>query len=187
MTGLKPIRPRFFASSGSRRTGAFLGVVLILGITFSPLLRTLAWHMTHGNSILFKGKRINVPLKWIATSETQGATLSRLALTVLSSDKPVHSFITFGKVGMPTNQTPEQIADSFVAVYWTYLAGDRAVKGPLKFTVDSEEVVCMEGTTSNDPTHMEVACLFPTAGLTASMLGEREDRDLFYDTVRSVR
>jgi hypothetical protein len=33
---------------------------------------------------------------------------------------------------------------------------------------------------------MEVACLFPTAGLTATLLGEREDRDLFYDTVRGV-
>ena len=70
--------------------------------------------------------------------------------------------------------------------YWTYLAGNRAVKGPLKVTADSEEIVCMEAAPPKDTAHMEVACLFPTAGLTATLLSEREDRDLFYDTVRGV-
>jgi len=92
----------------------------------------------------------------------------------------------FSKVGKPTNQTPQQLADSFVAAYWTYLAGNRVVKGPLKVTADSEEIVCMEAAPPKDTAHMEVACLFPTAGLTATLLSEREDRDLFYDTVRRV-
>jgi hypothetical protein len=92
----------------------------------------------------------------------------------------------FSKVGKPPNQTPRQLADSFVAAYWTYWAGNRAVKGPLKVTADSEEIVCMEAAPPKDATHLEVACLFPTGGLTATLLGEREDRDLFYDTVRGV-
>jgi hypothetical protein len=186
VTSIRLTPPGIFASSKSCRIGVFLGGFLIVGITFAPILRIAAWHVIHGNSVLYKGRRIDVPLRWIASSEPQGATLTRLAPTVFSSDKPVHSFIMFSKVGKPPNQTPQQLADSFVAAYWTYLAGNRVVKGPLKVTADSEEIICMEAAPPKDAAHLEVACLFPTGGLTATLLGEREDRDLFYDTVRRV-
>ena len=140
-----------------------------------------------GDSTLYKGKRIAVPLRWVAKSEPQGAMVSKLPLTVLTWDKAELSYITFSKVATAPNQTVEQRSNSFAAVFWTYLAGNRTVTGPVKITSASEEVVCMKAVSPKDPAHVEVACLFPEAGLSATFLGENEDEAVFYQLIRRLR
>jgi hypothetical protein len=168
-----------------RRFLLLVSVVLVLTMTFAPGLWTLIWHVFHGKSVIYKTKRIPVPLRWIANVEPQSANLVRLAFTVFP-DKPVEAFISFQTTLSPLGKTHAESAESFISIYWTNLAKNGLVIGPVNVTAGTGETVCMESSPKNDPDLLNISCLVLEDRWIVSLNGKKADRSEFYELLKKI-
>jgi hypothetical protein len=170
-----------------RRVFCLLAVLFLLLITFAPALWTVTWHVVHGNSMIYKTKRVPVPLRWTAKSEPQGAHVERLPLTIFYSDKPVQAFISLSVLSPARSQTHKESSESFEAAYWTYLAGDRVVTGPVEVLPGPDEGVCMEATAKDGSEGLNIECLVFQDRWTVSFWGIKKERSEFYKILSEIR
>src|ERR1700722_20237480 len=152
-------RPLFVVPIKVRQVLPLVAVVLILLITFAPLLLTATWHVLHGRSMTYKNRKIPVPMRWNAKSEPRGVQIEKLASNILLTDNPVLAIISFSTNPSTGTQTHKEALKSFEDVYWTYRAGNRVVTGPVKVLSGPDEGVCMEAAAKNGPERLEIACL----------------------------
>ena len=180
--------PLFSVPRRVQRSLLLVSVVLIVVTTFAPGLWTLIWHVFHGSSVIYQTRRIPVPLRWIASvgpqSKTQSANLDRLALTVFSSDKPIEAFISFQTNLSPLGKTHEESAESFSSIYWTHLAGNGVVTGPVKVRAGTGEGVCMESLQKDD--RLDISCLLIEDQWIVSLYGKQADRNEFYELLKNI-
>ena len=186
MNGPWLTHPIFIVPIKLQRAFLLFIVLFILIITFAPGLWTVTWHVLHGNSVIYKTKRIPVPMWWTAESAPQGVHIERLALTILSSDKPVQSVISLSALRPSASQTHKESSGSFEAVYRTYLAGDRVVTGPVKVLSGLDEGVCMEATAENGSEGFDIACLAFQERWTVSFVGAKRERSEFYEILIGI-
>lgn len=125
-------------------------------------------------------------MRWTAKSEPQGAHIERLALTILSSDKPIQAMISLSVMSSTASQSHKESSESFEAVYWTYLAGDRVVTGPVKVLSGLDEGVCMEATAKNGSGGLYISCLAFQDKWAVSFLGPKEERSEFYTILSGI-
>jgi hypothetical protein len=179
-------RPLFFVPVEVRRVFLLVAVLFILLVTFAPGLWTVAWHVLHGNSMIYRTKNVPVPFRWTAKSAPQGAAIERLPLTIFSSGKPVQACISLSVVSPARSQTHKETFESFIAAYWTYRAGDRVVTGPVTVLSGLDEGVCMEATAKNGSEGLEIACLVFQDRWTVSFLGMKKERSEFYEILSGI-
>jgi hypothetical protein len=170
-----------------RRAFCLLAVLFILLITFAPALWTVTWHVVHGNSMIYKTKRVPVPLRWTAKSEPQGADVERLPLTIFYFDKPVQAIISLRVMPPAKSQTGRETSESFEAAYWTYLAGDRVVTGPVRVLPGPDEGVCMEATAKDASEGLNIECLVFQDRWMVSFWGIKKERSEFYKILGEIR
>jgi len=168
-----------------RRFLLLVSVALVLTISFAPGLWTLIWHVFHGKSVIYKTKRIPVPLRWIAHVEPQSANLERLAFTVFP-DWPVEAFISFHTTLSPLGKNHAESAESFISIYWTYLARNGVVTGPVNVSDGTGETVCMESSPKNDPDRLDISCLVFEDRWIVSLNGKKADRSEFYELLKAI-
>ncbi len=179
-------RPLLFVPIKVQQAFLLFAAVFIVLVLFAPGLCTLTWHVLHGNSLIYKTKKIPVPMRWTAESELQAANIEKLALAIFPSDKPIQAIISLRVIPAITNPTHKGSSESFEAVYRTYLAGDRAVTGPVKVLSGPDEGVCMEAAAKNGSEGLEITCLVFQEGWTVSLLGTKKERSEFYDILNGI-
>jgi hypothetical protein len=180
-------RPLLVVPPRVKRFLVVLSISLIVLVVFAPGVLTLVWHLRYGSTILYRDKQIPVPLGWIAKSEPQDVQLDKLALTVLSSDKPVEEMITASLLAPTSGHSHEELSRSFVSVYWTYLAGDSVVTGPLHIGSGSQEALCMESSPPKMPGRVSVVCLMFQDRWVFRFDGDRKDLSEFYRLLGKIR
>jgi hypothetical protein len=180
-------RPLMVVPPRVKRFLLVLSIHLVILAAFAPGLMTVVWHLRHGNTIQYHGKEIPVPLKWIAKSEPQGAQLDKLALTVMSSDKPVEEMITASLLAPTSGHSHEELSKSFVSGYWTYLSGDEVVTGPLNIGTGAQEAICMESSPPKMPMRVSAVCLMFQDRWLFRFVGDRQDLSEFYKILDKIR
>jgi hypothetical protein len=133
----------------------------------------------------YRTKKIPVPMRWTAKSEPQGARLERLPITILPS-KPSQAMISLRVLSPARGRSHKESSESFEAVYWTYLAGNRVVTGPVQVLSGPDEGVCMESSAKGSD-GLYIACLVFQDRWTVSLLGTKKERSEFYEILRGIR
>ena len=137
--------------------------------------------------MIYKTKRVPVPLRWTAKSEPQGADVERLPLTIFHSDKPAQAIISLSVMPPAKSQTDRKSSEAFEAAYWTYLAGDRVVTGPVKVLPGPDEGVCMEATAKDASERLSIECLVFQDRWLVSFWGIKKERSEFYKILSEIR
>ena len=153
---------------------------------FAPTVLTFWWHLRNGNSIVYKGRTVWVPLEWVAKVDPQGTLLEKLSRTVLSK-QPLNGLISF-------HPSPylgggrDEAARTWEAHYWAGAAEtDDIVSGPMDFGSSAGEVVCMESRSKRYPERASADCLMLDIKLDASFGGEGRDVDVFLQIIHQMK
>lgn len=137
-------RPLFIFPPRVRLVVKVVGLVMVVLLIFSPTLVTLGWHLLNGNSIQTRGKRVSVPLKWIAnTGDTMNVQMQKLPLTILAGAR-IDGMISVGESVLSSNQNTGEFYKSFETLYWNLAGRNVVVSGPIKTGTGSHETFCME-------------------------------------------
>ena len=105
------------------RAGRVLWVIVILAavsLFVSPGIMTLGWHLFRGNTIEMRGKKVFVPIAWIA--ETDGGrdvSLMKLPLSLLHGLR-FDGLILVSQNLLPPDKKTEEVYRSFETGYWTF-------------------------------------------------------------------
>src|SRR5262245_57189505 len=87
-------RPLFIVPTKVRRSLLLLVGLFILLVAFAPGLWTVSWHVVHGNTMIYRTKKIHVPMRWLPIkAEPQSALIEKLPATVLPF-KPILPMIS---------------------------------------------------------------------------------------------
>jgi len=175
------------------------GFWLLFSVTgfFSPAIRTVAWHVWHGNHILIENGKIHVPFRWIATKTQvddalgKGVDLealpSNLASALSLRGRPL-ALITLGpSLRYSSMDTSADRLEYWQGVYKRLHSNQGGlVTGPIRITADSQEVACLETVNDEPPREASASCLFLESGWTADFGGDPAYLDSFLGVVRHV-
>lgn len=164
----------------------FWALAAVVGC-FAPALWTAAWHLQHGNGIQYRGKWIPVPARWIAGSEPQGATLTKLPLSILFVSR-FPSSVSISPLANPEHSNPEGDVRAWEGLFRALHSGSESVvSGPAALNTASGRAYCMEFYGRQKPNRLDVSCLLSDGGLVAELMGRRADKGTFLRIVRSIR
>ena len=161
------------------RVIAWLWVIVILAVVFSPALSTIAWHVRYGNHIEFQGKRFHVPARWTATLGN-GIDFKKDSFSLFPG-------IFGGGLEVmwitPSNRTTAQgPADQRVQTWRQNMQTMNNRFGNARVLVSlpsgSHDLECVRSL-------FGVSCLFVQSGWTAEYLGSEEDQETFLEILRS--
>src|SRR5580693_6829228 len=114
------------------RRKATICISLMLLLLFAPALVSVYWHIRYGNTVIYRGKKISVPARWVVhENQPQGLELYRMPITILGL-RPLPSSSSFSRQ-MPPKIPIEEAYKSFQSVFWTVMANGGAVTGPIRF------------------------------------------------------
>src|SRR5690348_1802353 len=120
--------------SNVRKRVLLTSVPILLALAvFSPAIYVLLWHLHHGSVVAFKGKKVQVPPGWIASSrEPRVLSLTRIPILVFNLDQLTS---TFGLGPMPADhsQNSQEAYKSWESVNWMLWNKTQGeVKGPFR-------------------------------------------------------
>jgi hypothetical protein len=164
-------------------------VVIILAIVLlpiSPAIGTLGWHLLHGNSIETRGKKVFVPLTWIAeTDNAMNVQMMKLPLTVLRGAR-FDGMISVGQNFSPLREQQEEIYKSWEALYWNFADDGALVTGPVRMGSGIHETICMESSYPKAPNLASASCLILQGEWRVDFRGDRNDLKVFYEIIRKM-
>ena len=164
-------------------------VVLVIAIVFlviSPTLFTFGWHLFHGNTIETRGKKVYVPITWIAeTNSAMDVQMTKLPLTLLHGFK-FDGMISVGQNFWPPREKMDEIYNSWEAIYWNLADAGAVVSGPVRSGSGADEAFCMESSYPKAPKLASVSCLVLQAKWRADFRGQRTDLKSFFEVIRKM-
>lgn len=168
------------------RVGAVL--FLVLGI-MSPALVTLAWHLRYGNTIESRGKKVFVPLTWIADiGDSNDAELNKLPLILplLAREQPFEGMIWFGQSLPAQTKDVEQLYKSSESIFWN-LHSDfgETISGPFRRGSGAQEAFCMEATETKVD-WSSVSCLVLRGKWQADFMGRKKNMEDFFTIIQKL-
>jgi hypothetical protein len=163
-----------------------LGVLLSFRVV-SPALYALMWHVQHGNRIVFRGTKVQVPFGWVAEpGEARMLDFTKYPVLIFGLRKPTSGF-DLGKLPDGTPRDLEEIYKSWVTVNctsWNQTGG--VVKGPFTFGTGEKEVVCMTSFPNTPSSDGMASCLLFHRTWMAQFIGSAKDVDTFWGVVRGA-
>jgi hypothetical protein len=163
-----------------------IGIFLMLLLFFAPTLVSVYWHIRCGNTVIYRGKKISVPTRWVVQgNQPQGLELYRMPITILGLRPPPSSSSFSGL--MPPKIPIEEAYKSFQSVFWTYMANGGAVTGPIRFGEQENEAICMISKPKDPRGYSMVQCELFRGSWDAMFLGKEKDIDSFLQIVREAR
>jgi hypothetical protein len=159
------------------------GLLLVVLITFTPILYTLFWHVAHSGYAQLAEKRVSVPPLYFAKTEGQALHINRLAYTILAR-RPATALITLWPNRPQPNSEAEKEAafQSFASIYWTKLAGETGVtSGPFR-RVGQNESFCMQTAYPAKAPYewLAISCIAFQGKYFATFYGEPQELTTFY-------
>jgi hypothetical protein len=162
---------------------AFLSVLLLL---FAPTLVSVSWHVRYGNAVVYRGKMIPVPARWVVyENQPQGLELYRMPVTIFGS-KLLPTSSSFSQEG-PLKIPVEEAYQSFQSGFWTYMANGGSVTGPIRLGKQENEAICMISKPKDPKSYSLIECELFQGSWYASFLGEEKDMDSFLQIVREAQ
>jgi hypothetical protein len=172
------------------KSRGWLGLWALLAalVIFGPSLYTMAWHLSHGGMVAYRGKRVPVPLGWTADPEPQGLTLTKLPVTLLTllELEWVSHRISISRLPPLRDQTVGEAEESFERIFWTYApaSDDAAVSGPIRLGASPHDIFCMK--TLSRRYGVQLNCLVEQASWVALFNGQERDEKTFYAVIGSM-
>jgi hypothetical protein len=161
-------------------------VVAIVLLVISPTLFTFCWHLFHGNTIETSGKKVFVPLTWIAeTNSAMDVQMTKLPLTLLQGVK-FDGMISVGQNFSPPSEKTEEIYRSWETIYWNFADAGAVVSGPVRTGSGLDETFCMESSYPKAPKLASASCLVLHAKWKADFRGNRNDLKSFFEIIRKM-
>ena len=179
-------RPLFTPPARAVQVSKVVCILAIVLLPFSPAIFTLGWHLFHGNTIETRGKRVFVPLSWIA--DTDGAMniqMQKLPLTLLQGVR-LDGMISVGQNFPPLQEKTEEIYRSWEAFYWNLADARAVVTGPVRTGSGVHETICMESSNPNAPNQASASCLILRGQWMADFRGDRNDLKSFFEILRKI-
>ena len=163
-----------------------IGFVAVFLFLISPALVTLGWHLLNGSTIQSRGKRVLVPLKWIAeTNNTMGVQMWKLPFTILRGAK-FDGMISVGQSALLPSQKTEEFYKSFETLYWNLAGANAVVSGPVRTGTGSKETFCMESTYSGARNQVAARCLILEGKWDADFMGDKKDLGTFFEIIQKI-
>jgi hypothetical protein len=179
-------RPLFTPPPKVELVVKIVGLVVVILLIISPALVTLGWHLLNGNSIQARGKRIYVPLKWIAdTGGTMSVQMQKLPVTILGGAR-FDGIISVGESVLLSNQKTEDFYKSFETLYWNLAGRNVAVSGPIRTGTGSHETFCMESTYPGTSNQVAARCLILQGKWDADFMGDKNDLGTFLQIIQMI-
>jgi len=177
---------RFTLSPRAPRVFTVAIIVAVVLLTISPLLFTLGWHLLHGNTIETRGKKVFVPLRWVAdTGDALDIQMQKLPLTVLRGAR-FDGTILVGQNFSPSHEKTEEIYRSWETIYWNLADAGAVVSGPVRAGSGVHETFCMESSYTKAPKQASASCLILQGQWKADFRGDRDDLTSFFEIVRKM-
>jgi hypothetical protein len=168
------------------RRKIIIAILLILLFLFAPTLVSVFWHVRYGNAVVYRGKKIPVPARWVVyENQPQGLELYRLPVTSLTL-KLLPTSSSFSR-SAPPKIPLEEAYQTFQSAFWTYMANGGAVSGPIRFGEQDDESICMISKPKDRRSYSVVQCELFQGSWYAMFLGEEKDIDSFLQIVREAR
>jgi len=174
------------ALSNRARPKIIIAVLFILVFLFAPTLVSVFWHIRYGNAVIYRGKKIPVPARWVVyENQPQGLELYRMPVTSLSL-KLLPTSSSFSRAAPPKIPLEESY-QTFQSAFWTYMANGGVVSGPIRFGEQRDESICMISKTKDRRSYSIVQCELFQGSWYAMFLGEERDIDSFLHIVQEAR
>jgi hypothetical protein len=169
-------------------------MILVVAGAFSPSLWMIAWHIWHGNHVVFEGRKFRVPFGWVATAKVnQGAVEDGLDIDKWPSNlvseelgRATHEMIwvrPYEELGK--TETVDQRLQAWLKVS-RLLHPDSASQIPMYLKSASQDATCVQSVPYTRIIPASASCLFLESGWTAEFIGEKKDLEAFFDIVRTA-
>ena len=170
----------------TKRFAMVTASLLLLLAVFSPSLRPLLWHLRHGDTIVYEGKRIPVPRYWYPTLEFRRLDISKPPLTLFSlgSPLPVWSFLSPLYGARPKNV--EESYRSFETYYRAAVVPGNVVGKPVRIGKGQSEADCMQQSPMIGGEHTSVSCELFAGTWMGEFVGRTDEVDNFLQIIRGI-
>jgi hypothetical protein len=169
----------------SRKIRQIIGVLLLLGLTFSPAITTICWHLWHGSKIDYAGVHFAVPYRWSARISSTGIHFEKRPLNVFVGPVLLAWAALAPVPGPPpTSAELEAFYTSFAAIHWTYLLGEQEIQqGPIRVGTADQEAFCMQSVLKDRKDWFHVTCIISRGTWSVDFQGCAKDKIEFFHKV----
>lgn len=162
-------------------------VPLFLGLTFSPAIATISWHLWHNGQMDYGGAHLPCPVGGPPVSAqlpsiSKSAPLLSLWVPPYWLGQRWHLFL------IPrTNSELEAFYTSFAATYWTQLLREQEIQqGPIRVGTANQEAFCMQSVLKDRRDWFHVSCLVSRGTWSVDFQGCSKDKVEFFLKVLGI-